>query len=56
VLKPVYLLDYFDGNQDGVIRKIQQRVWIVQENVGIKDIILHIPSASSSLGDKGDGS
>ena len=38
----VHLLDDFDGNEDVVVLKIQNRVGIMEKNVGVENIIFHL--------------
>ena len=40
-LEPVDLLDDFDGKEDIVILKVENRIGVVKKNVGIEDIIFH---------------
>ena len=40
-LEPVNFLDDLNGNEDGVFLETEQRIGIVEENVGIKDVIFH---------------
>ena len=37
----VNFLDDFDGNQDVVFLEVEERVGIVEENVGVKNVIFH---------------
>ena len=39
-LEPVDLLDDLDRQQDVVIVELEQRIGVVQQNIGIKDVIL----------------
>ena len=40
-LEAVNFLNDFDGNEDVIVLKAQQRMRIVQEDIGIKDVVLH---------------
>jgi len=40
-LETVNLLDDFDGHEDIVLLKIDERVWVVQQDVGIKNVVFH---------------
>ena len=39
--EPVNFLDDLDGNQEVVLLKIEDRVRVVQENVGVENVIFH---------------
>ena len=39
--EPVNFLDDLDGNQDVVLLKIEDRVRVVQKNVGVENVIFH---------------
>ena len=41
-LEPVNFLDDFDGNQDVVFREAEQRIGVVEEDVGVEDVIFHL--------------
>ena len=41
-LEAVDFLDDFDGNQDIVVLEVEQGVGVVEEDVGVEDVILHV--------------
>ena len=41
-LEPVNLLDHLDGDEDVVVRKVEDGVRVVEEDVGVEDVVLHV--------------
>ena len=37
----VYFFEHLNGNEDGVALEGEQRVWIVQQDIGVKNVIFH---------------
>ena len=40
-LEPVNLLDHLDGDEDMIVREIKNGVGIVEEDIGIKNVVFH---------------
>ena len=40
--EPVDLLQHLDGDEDGVVLKIEDRVRIVEEDVGVEYVVFHV--------------
>ena len=53
-LEAVNFLNDFDGNQDMIVLKAQQRMRIVQEDIGVNDVVLH-NSKRDEMGGKESG-
>jgi len=41
-LEPVNLLDHLNRYQDIVFLKTEQAVWVVEEDIGVKDVVFHV--------------